>query len=595
MKFNSGPCRWILNIKDRLTAYELLAQTMLEIVNDDAQLDPFADVSLRDILATFAPEEFELSHEEIVEYLCKTLDDDQPGTDLTAYRQAMNWGWNEFEARTLNNLENNVEHVVHHFHRSRCERDLPPEVFGPIDGKQTMKRQAERILAKVEKIRSFLADGRATPNFLPKKTKTVVITKQYADTLLEKIQSIQASHAARRNGKPDKTNAAPIADATAKPIAARGVANEDTSARERDIRKVRVGDGWVDLNQCEPACSVFTEISIDEDTSFNWHNQNLYRTPQKRWILQDEYVRDFDGHRAFGECSFVDESKALELFRDADEVSEAFRDFERLSDLTQSTNVPVSLQQDDQRSLLEVENRPMRKSFWTEADRFLVLNVATQIPIVDPSAKISADVEIESLVDVGWSAEIKEGVTLHLGARVGASTVIGACSTIHQFALVGWNSIIGLDVEIGTGALVLNDVTIEDKSRIGNNSIVRDNVRIGPLVSIEMESCICEHCMINQGVKIASHVLIDMCSKIGDSARIGQDVQIGEYTEIGPRVEIGPGRGSADMSSLNRRDRASLRNDPRRRDVEGCGFNPRRRFGLITRPERVCAVPNKSL
>lgn len=88
------------------------------------------------------------------------------------------------------------------------------------------------------------------------------------------------------------------------------------------MRKVCVEDGWVDLDLCVPACSVYRGFDFDFEVAIR---DSLFRTPGGKWLLQINKPYSVE---------FVDESKALELFRDADEVAESFKCFEKRFDLT---------------------------------------------------------------------------------------------------------------------------------------------------------------------------------------------------------------------------------------------------------------------
>ncbi len=178
----------------------------------------------------------------------------------------------------------------------------------------------------------------------------------------------------------------------------------------------------------------------------------------------------------------------------------------------------------------------------------------TPVPGIHPTAVVDA------------SAQIGEDVEIQAGAVIGAQARIGAGSRI------GAQTVIADDVHIGAGARIAPRVTIEAGVRIGERVRINPGavigsrgfglamgpegweevpqlggVQIGDAVEIGANSTIdrgaLEDTVIGRGVKIDNLVQIAHNVQIGDHTAIAGCVGIAGSTRIGARCLIGGGCG----------------------------------------------------
>lgn len=186
--------------------------------------------------------------------------------------------------------------------------------------------------------------------------------------------------------------------------------------------------------------------------------------------------------------------------------------------------------------------------------------------VVDPSAKLEANVEVEPFAVIGAGAEIGSGT------RIGAHVVVGP------------NVKIGRDCSIASSVSILcsyigNGVIIHNGARIGQDGfgyapgprgmlkivqigrvIIQDNVEIGANTTIDRGTM--DDTVIGEGTKIDNQVQIGhnvrigrhcgIVSKVGiaGSTRIGDGVMIGGAVGVNGHITIGDGAQIAAMSGV---------------------------------------------
>ncbi len=163
--------------------------------------------------------------------------------------------------------------------------------------------------------------------------------------------------------------------------------------------------------------------------------------------------------------------------------------------------------------------------------------------VIDPTAKLEANIGVEP------------GAVIGAGAEIGEGTYIGAN------ALIGPGVKIGRNCSIGGGASVLcaylgNGVIIHNGARIGQDGfgyapgprgmikivqigrvIVQDNVEIGANTTIDRGTM--DDTVIGEGTKIDNQVQIGHNVRIGRHCAIVSQVGIAGSTVIGDGVQIG--------------------------------------------------------
>jgi UDP-3-O-[3-hydroxymyristoyl] glucosamine N-acyltransferase len=193
--------------------------------------------------------------------------------------------------------------------------------------------------------------------------------------------------------------------------------------------------------------------------------------------------------------------------------------------------------------------------WWAERTRPAPPRGVHASAVVDPSARIGADVSVGAFAVIEAGVELGDGVSVGAhafigrGCRVGAATrlgprttllfetTIGARGIVHPGVVLGadgfgfapsrgrWEKIeqlgsvvIGDDVEIGANTCIdrgaLDDTVIGDGVKIDNLVQIGHNVRIGEhsaiagCVGIAGSATIGAHCMLGGGVGINGHVTI---------------------------------------------------------------------------------------
>ncbi|HUF55471.1 MAG TPA: UDP-3-O-(3-hydroxymyristoyl)glucosamine N-acyltransferase [Thermohalobaculum sp.] len=209
--------------------------------------------------------------------------------------------------------------------------------------------------------------------------------------------------------------------------------------------------------------------------------------------------------------------------------------------------------------------------------------------VVDPSARIGADVWIGPLMVVGAGAEIGDGARIlgqgtigrgarlgaraliHPGVRIGAGVCIGARFIAQPNAVIGGDGFsfvtpeagsaetakeggavrqgqnaelrriaslgavtIGDDVEIGAGTTI-DRGTVSD-TRIGNGTKIDNLVQIGHNVAVGETCLICGQTGIGGSTRIGDRVVLGGRCGIADNVRIGSDAVLAGGTLVGANV-----------------------------------------------------------
>lgn len=162
--------------------------------------------------------------------------------------------------------------------------------------------------------------------------------------------------------------------------------------------------------------------------------------------------------------------------------------------------------------------------------------------LIDPSAKISAGVEVGPYSIVGADVEIGEGTVIGPHVVIKGPTTIGKNNKIFQFAsvgedcqdqkyagektrlVIGDNNTIRESCTIHRGTVQDNAITV-----IGSNNLLMVNVHIAHDVIVG------SHCIIANNTNVAGHV------NIADWAILGGASQVHQFCKIGPHAMCGGG------------------------------------------------------
>jgi UDP-3-O-[3-hydroxymyristoyl] glucosamine N-acyltransferase len=188
--------------------------------------------------------------------------------------------------------------------------------------------------------------------------------------------------------------------------------------------------------------------------------------------------------------------------------------------------------------------------------------------VVEPSAKIGANVAIGPMVYVGEGAVIGENSVLHpqvyigpkaeigpdalihAGVKIGQSIKIGARAIIHFNSSIGSDGFSFVTPEAGsvesaktTGAVGATNQRLCRISSLGG-VVIGDDVEIGANTSIDNGTIIATR--IGNGTKIDNQVQIGHNVVVGENVMLCGRVGIAGSAEIGNRVVLGGAAGVAD-------------------------------------------------
>ncbi|MFQ3231501.1 acyl-ACP--UDP-N-acetylglucosamine O-acyltransferase [Reinekea sp.] len=160
--------------------------------------------------------------------------------------------------------------------------------------------------------------------------------------------------------------------------------------------------------------------------------------------------------------------------------------------------------------------------------------------IIDPSAKIGANVTIGPYTIIGAGVEIGDDCHISPHVVINGPTIIGKRNRIFQFASVGEECqdlkykgektklIIGDDNTIREFT-TLHRGTIQDseETRIGNHNLFMAYTHVA-------HDCIVgDHCILANGTQVAGHCVIGNYAILGGNSGIHQFCQIGAHAFVG--------------------------------------------------------------
>ncbi len=155
--------------------------------------------------------------------------------------------------------------------------------------------------------------------------------------------------------------------------------------------------------------------------------------------------------------------------------------------------------------------------------------------IIDPKAKVAADVQVGAWTLIGPDVEIESGTVIHSHVVIKGPTRIGRNNRIFQFASVGEAcqdkkyADEPTRLEIGDNNIIREGCTIhrgtvqdEGLTRIGNNNLLMAYVHIAH------DCIICNDCILANNATLGGHVTI------GDGAILGGFTGVHQFSVIGP-------------------------------------------------------------
>ena len=186
--------------------------------------------------------------------------------------------------------------------------------------------------------------------------------------------------------------------------------------------------------------------------------------------------------------------------------------------------------------------------------------------VVDPTARLAADVDIHPLAVVGADVEIGPGATIHSGATVMAGCRIGAASEILPQAVLYENTVVGARCIVHAGAVLgghgfgykvvdgryrlsaqLGWVELGDDVEIGAGTTI-DRGTYGPTLvgdgtKIDNLVMIAHNCRIGRHNMICSQVGVAGSTSTGDWVVMAGQVGVRDHVHIGDRAVLGARSG----------------------------------------------------
>ena len=184
--------------------------------------------------------------------------------------------------------------------------------------------------------------------------------------------------------------------------------------------------------------------------------------------------------------------------------------------------------------------------------------------VVDPTARIAANVSIAACAVIGAGASIGAGTRIEAGAIVGEGVSIGAECRIHPRVVINPGCTIGDRVILHPGVVLGADgfgyvrdnqtgrytqfpqqgtLVIEDDVEIGANSTVDrgalEETRIGRGTKIDNLVHVGHNCQIGSDVILVMGTGISGSSSVGNNCVLAGQVGIGDHVTIGPGVILG--------------------------------------------------------
>lgn len=166
--------------------------------------------------------------------------------------------------------------------------------------------------------------------------------------------------------------------------------------------------------------------------------------------------------------------------------------------------------------------------------------------IIDPSARLAANVQVGPWTLIGPDVEIGEGSVIASHVVIKGPTVIGRDNRIYQFSTVGEDTpdlkykgestrlVIG-DRNVIREGVTIHRGTVQDRgeTRIGNDNLLMAYVHVGH------DSIIDNHCILVNNTALAGHVHVGDCAILSGYTLVHQYCHIGSYSFTAMGTAIG--------------------------------------------------------
>lgn len=162
----------------------------------------------------------------------------------------------------------------------------------------------------------------------------------------------------------------------------------------------------------------------------------------------------------------------------------------------------------------------------------------SNLSFVHPNAKIGSNVTIDPFVYIDDDVEIGDNCHIMSHTSIISGTRIGKNNTIYHGAIIGadpqdfrWKGE-KTYCTIGDNNRIYQQVIINRSIREGESTVIGSNSYIMAQSHIGHDTCIGDHCVIGNAVKIAGDCRVDNCSILSSMALVHEKCHIGEWVLI---------------------------------------------------------------
>ncbi len=165
--------------------------------------------------------------------------------------------------------------------------------------------------------------------------------------------------------------------------------------------------------------------------------------------------------------------------------------------------------------------------------------------VVDPQAKLAADVEIGPFTVVGPEVELAAGVVLKPHCLVTGRTTVGEGTRVFPFAVLGEEpqdkSFSGeaTRLVIGAGNVIREHAVIHvgtqkggGCTRIGDDNLIMNGVHVGHDGQIGSHVILASHCALGGHVEIGDHAVVGGLSGVHQMARVGESAMVAALSGV---------------------------------------------------------------
>lgn len=171
--------------------------------------------------------------------------------------------------------------------------------------------------------------------------------------------------------------------------------------------------------------------------------------------------------------------------------------------------------------------------------------MSSNAPIIDPTARIGADVKIGPWTIIGAGVEIGDGCEISSHVIIKGPTRIGKRNRIFQFASVGedpsdkkFHGEVTY-LEIGDDNVIREGATIHRGTEVGGGvTRIGSNNLFMPYTHVAHDCIVGNHTIFSNNAAISGHVVVEDWAILGGYAGVYQFLRIGAHSFIGAQTHV---------------------------------------------------------